>query len=373
MAVYRRGLRKYRVVLWFEGIRREWIVNGTREEADSFDARKRLELEAGTPAALLRTVPTLSAFCALHYRPHAELHLGKYTWHNQAFMVANLMTHLGDFKLTELRPEHVDGYIRERRRKPGPRVIEYERKGKTISYKLDGDAPGPVTVNNELRALKTILNFARRRGVPVASLKIQFLPEAEHRAKAWTSEQLEQLFVATREVAAELLPMVVFLANTGMRKGEALALTWDHVDLAGRQIQVWPSDVWKPKSGRPREVPISDALLPWLEVEHRSKRWVFPSRSGTRFAGWPKKQWERAVAAAGLVGGAHRLRHTYASHFLAACPDLGALAAILGHSDEATTRLYAHMLPGRLERARAAVSISPGIGPATLAAQKAWR
>lgn len=48
-------------------------------------------------------------------------------------------------------------------------------------------------------------------------------------------------------------------------------------------------------------------------------------------------------------------------HFLAKVPDLGLLAEILGHSEESVTRLYQHMLPERLARARNVVSIGmPG-------------
>jgi site-specific recombinase XerD len=50
-------------------------------------------------------------------------------------------------------------------------------------------------------------------------------------------------------------------------------------------------------------------------------------------------------------------RHTYASHFLVNVPDLPYLAQILGHSSIRITELYSHMLPGRLNRAKNAVSI----------------
>jgi len=50
-------------------------------------------------------------------------------------------------------------------------------------------------------------------------------------------------------------------------------------------------------------------------------------------------------------------RHTYASHFLASVPDLFLLAQVLGHSSIRITELYSHMLPGRLNRAKNAVSI----------------
>jgi integrase len=139
--------------------------------------------------------------------------------------------------------------------------------------------------------------------------------------------------------------------------GQALALTWPQVDVRGREIRIWPSDEWQPKDNEPREVPISDALLPLLTGPRRSQTWVFPCSTGERWACWPKLQFDRARERAGLLGGPHTLRHTFASHFLARQPDIGLLAQVLGHSEESVTRLYQHMLPERLARARNVVSI----------------
>jgi integrase len=175
---------------------------------------------------------------------------------------------------------------------------------------------------------------------------------------------------------APVLPLVVFLANTGCRRGEALALRWEGVDLERGLVRFWPSRFWQPKNNSPREVPISTALRPWLEGARRSTH-VFPSRlideeTGIRrpYATWPQKQFETARDAAGLSGGPHKLRHTFASHFLAARPDLPLLAEILGHSSTYVTEIYAHMLPGHLERARDAVSMP---APAEALAMHRWR
>ncbi len=132
---------------------------------------------------------------------------------------------------------------------------------------------------------------------------------------------------------------------------------------------IWPSDLdadgddepWEPKNRRPREVPISDALLPWLSGNRASPVWVFPAlRTGKRFAVWPENQFQRVQRSAGLKGGAHTLRHTYASYFLQT-KSLAALAGVLGHSHTRVTELYAHLLPDHLEGARNAVSFAPSV------------
>ncbi len=94
---------------------------------------------------------------------------------------------------------------------------------------------------------------------------------------------------------------------------------------------------------------------------------MFPCSTGERWTCWPKLQFDRARKAAGLRGGPHTLRHTFASHFLAGQPDIGLLAQVLGHSEESVTRLYQHMVPERLARARNVVSI--GLPPARGTAQ----
>ena len=142
------------------------------------------------------------------------------------------------------------------------------------------------------------------------------------------------------------------------------------MDLDRAEIRIWPNDEWQPKNGKPREIPISDGLRPFLEGERSSPKWVFHNSDGERFASFPKAQFYEAQERAKLSGGPHRLRHTFASIFLAKEPDLGLLAVVLGHSDEAVTRLYAHMLPGRLARARNVVSVTPPDGKAMAEARR---
>jgi Phage integrase family len=132
----------------------------------------------------------------------------------------------------------------------------------------------------------------------------------------------------------------------------------------------------RPKSGRAREIPISDALLPWLHLRRRSA-YVVPDLprkgKGGRYASWPSLAFDRAVEGAKLDGTPHTLRHTFAAHFLASVPDLTLLAEILGHSDTAVTKLYKHLLPDHLARARNAVQVCAPSAAADALALVRWR
>ena len=180
---------------------------------------------------------------------------------------------------------------------------------------------------------------------------------------------------AVVEKSADLLPIVVCLANTGMRCGEVLALIWDDVDLEKREIRVQakPEAGWSPKSDKWRNVPINDDLLPFLSHPGKGSDPVFPCPgTGRRYAYWPTKKFDRARKEAGLQGGPHTLRHTYASHFLKNNPDLYLLSRVLGHSHTRVTELYSHLMPDALVAARRAVSFSSPVGPAETKAKRAW-
>ena len=338
MPVYRKDRESWKVVVKRHGTRKDWIVHGTKKDAEAFEARKRLELEAADPELDPRVVPTFSDFCVTQDRPHAEVHLKASTWYKRSSLLSFVMEQFGSLKLTEIHARAIDDYKKRRRGRPQERLDQQRAAGAAI-----------------------VLNFAaRERKLPIADVHIRLLEETQRRVRAWTREEVDRLLAAVRDESPELLPIVVCLLNPGMRKGEALALTWPQVDVRGREIRIWPSDEWQPKDNEPREVPISDALLPFLTARRRSSTWVFPCGTGDRWSCWPKLQFDRARERVGLRGGPHTLRHTFASHFLARQPDIGLLAQVLGHSEESVTRLYQHMLPERLARARNVVSTGAG-------------
>lgn len=347
MPIYQ-GRRKgtWRVTIYHQRKLTEWIVEGTRAEAKSFEARKRVELDVGR--ASNRAAPTLSEFCRTVYEPHAEHHLKESTWKNvRCYQVATLREHLGGLKLTELGPEAIDRYQRAR-----------------LAAKLR-----PTSVNNELRVLSAILSHARALKYPClsAETKLKKLPvRGAPRATAWTSEEVGRIFDAAKAKAPELLPLLIFLANTGCRKGETIVAEWSWVDEERGLISIPSNEVWQPKSGKPRELALSPAVRVALAGEKRSERYLFPNKNGDRYAFFPKGLWAKVKAEAGVGGSPHRFRHTFASHFLASVPDMFLLARVLGHSDKRVTELYSHLLPGHLERARNAVHLLPTLA-ATLA------
>ncbi len=341
------GRRKgtFRVTVWARGKQVEETVEGSRSEALEHEARMRLA--HGKRSRLTqRIAPHFSDFCREQYSPHASEHLGADTWNKvRRYQVATLAAFFGGYRLTELSTSLVDEYKRQR--------------SKLVL---------PSSVNNELRVLRTMMSWAHTdRELPVAEIKIRRLPtEGTPRVHCWSTPDVSRLLASCRRIDPDFEPLLLFLLNTGCRKGEALAAEWSWVNLKGRVLSIPVTRYWRPKSKRPREVPIGDTLYRVLrDLPKPAPPWLFPNVLGERYATFPQKRFKAVVAGARgvkLSGGPHTCRHTYASHFLQAFPDLPALAGILGHSTTRVTELYTHLLPGHLARARNAVNLGAGPG-----------
>lgn len=330
----RPGTRRVRI--WVRGKSHEWIFEGSKADADKFEARKRIELEANDHQT--RVAPRFSELCVEKYAPFGRANLTKATWRARSNIIASLSLFFGERRMDRFEAGDVEAYK---------------------THRLTESKLRPISLNTELRTLKIIFRWAAARGYPMKLPPIVLLKEPRGRVKLWTPTEIAKLLDVTRTKAPGLLPMVIFLANTGCRKGEAQAAEWSWVDLPAGMLRIPANEAWKPKSGRAREIPISDACRVVLSAPHRSERWVFPTRDGRRYERFPDALFKEMQKDANVSGGPHVLRHSYASAFLQAVPDLFLLANVLGHSHTRITELYAHLLPEHLDRARNAVNIGP--------------
>lgn len=327
----------HRVVVWAHGRSHEKIVRGSKRNAR--DAEHMMAVEWGARGKNESIAPSFCDFAREQYSPHARQHLGADTWKKvRRFQVATFAAFFGRTRLDALTSEMVDEY----------------KHARTVA------GVQPSTLNQELTVLKTMLTWAREdRGLRVASIKIRRLAvTADPRVKCWTTDEVTRIYAVAQRDDPELVPMLVFLINTGCRKGECVAADWSWVDLHKRMLSIPVTRFWRPKNKRPREVPISDALWAVLSSLPRGKI-LFPSARGRRFAKFPDKRMTAIIKSAKCTGSPHTTRHTFASHFLGSGRSLHELARILGHSQLRTTELYTHLLPGHLEGARNAVNLSP--------------
>ena len=342
MPIYRgRRANTWRVTVYSRGEQHEWIVEGTKRDARRWEDERRAELRKA-PVAPTRNEPTFSDFCVSHYRLHAALHLGAKTWRERRYQLARLCEHFGALRVSQLSAEAIDAY-----------------KQTEIARGIR-----PSSVNTSLRALRAALGWGATQGLVDVIPKVKLLPEdGERRVHWWTTGQVRALYASAAQRWPAGVPLLHFLLETGCRKGELCAADWEWVDWDAAMLRIPVTRWWRPKNKRPREVPLSPALLATLRKLGPRTGPIFRATSaqcrGARFKEFPDEPYRIARNAAGLSGGAHTTRHTFASHFLASRPDLGLLAEVLGQSQLRVTELYAHMLPERLARARGAVQLAP--------------
>ncbi len=271
---------------------------------------------------------------------------------------------LGPVRLAELTPEHID---------------------RLYSDLIDGRYVGatPATVQHVHRTLRSALNTAVRRRLVAwnPALHVDLPEHRRARGSVWEPAQVGAFLDFTRE--HRLYALFHLIAFTGMRRGEAIGLHWEDVNLAAQLVVVqWQvTDAGDgPKLGPTktaaggRVVPIdgftAEVLARHLARQQRERRaWaeaaedldlVFSREDGALLR-------PDAVTHlfASLVHEAelprirlHDLRHTHASLALAAGVDIKIVSNRLGHSTTAITAdLYTHVTSAVARRAADAIAL----------------
>ncbi|MDM2097763.1 site-specific integrase, partial [Mycobacteroides abscessus] len=159
--------------------------------------------------------------------------------------------------------------------------------------------------------------------------------------------------------------LVLVLAFTGLRWGEAIALTVADVEFLKRRISVHSNavqvgqefKVGQTKGKENRTVPVAESVLARLAVRCRGrteKDLLFPARAGGYLkrpsydsTGWFNRAVERAQVQTITP---HDLRHTCASLAVSSGANVLAVSRMLGHKDPSVTlRVYADLFDSDLD------------------------
>lgn len=264
----------------------------------------------------------------------------------------------GALRLDRLRPSDIDALL--------VRLRDHTKPGK------DGKAV-PALADSTIRliyaTLRSGLDAAVRDGLIARNPALKVAqPRVERReARHITTAELQTLLAAAKEY--RYYPAVALLAATGMRRGEALALRWDAVDLDAGTARITATlgavggrlMFSEPKTTRSRRtVPIPPSVVALLR-RHRTaqkaerlragNQWqdktglVFTTELGAPVDGRRVLAMVKAAAKkAGLQGvGVHTLRHSAAVAWLEGGTHIKAVSDLLGHSSIAVTGdVYLH-------------------------------
>ncbi|PTE19778.1 hypothetical protein C5F48_21090 [Cereibacter changlensis JA139] len=153
---------------------------------------------------------------------------------------------------------------------------------------------------------------------------------------------------ARADTAPMLTALIRFLALTGCRRGEALALRWDWIDGTRAALP-------DAKAG-PRSIWLGTPALELLASLHRTSDLVFcendkPLRASALDKLWREIRTELRLGDLRL----HDLRHSFATTAVSAGEPLRTVGGLLGHSDLAITEGYTHLADDTLRKAAESV------------------
>lgn len=174
----------------------------------------------------------------------------------------------------------------------------------------DGSDVLSVNPVKRLTATKGWYKVGRRRTV----LKVHQLPAwyaavQALKATTGTPDADPSAAHAGEATAADVADLLVLLLFTGLRRSEALTLTWDQVDLKDRTLSLADT-----QNDEPLVLPLSNvvhALLSAREAARGKSRFVFPGKGKLGHLIEPKRELAKVRQACGIEFILHDLRRTF--------------------------------------------------------------
>lgn len=249
-------------------------------------------------------------------------------------------------------------------------------KGITLQHwynQLAKDGKTHSQINNLNKLLNKFFRYAYQEGYinrnPCSNVKNPVKKE-DKKKDVFTIEEIEKILNASK--GSRFYCLIKLLATTGMRLGEAMALTWDDVDLEKQTIKIDKSmnkvrEITPPKTkSSNRTIAFQSSLV----ADFKAKRvlnakekllagydrtdLVFPNEAGelqdqSNF----RKEFEKILGKIEIrYRPPHTFRHSFTSIMRQNGYSLEVIADILGHSSILTTGdIYSHASADDLKKA----------------------
>jgi len=191
----------------------------------------------------------------------------------------------------------------------------------------------------DLVLLQHILKIARFEwGIPLEDNPLDYVkkpPASKPRNRRLEPGEFENIKEAlTGSRATYLWPLIQVAVETGMRRGELLAATWEALDLHARSLILHDT-----KNGDKRTIPLSSKTTNILAKLPRTDRRIFPVTAVAA-----RQSWDRMLARAGIQNlHFHDLRHEAISRFFEMGLSVPEVALISGHRDYRMLFRYTHL------------------------------
>ncbi len=271
---------------------------------------------------------------------------------------------LGHLKLKDIRPSHIQQYIKQLTELPKKTRGQLQENGETIAAS---------TVRRYLTVLQSIFKQAVKQGLlneNPANVEHLTLPKAQvPKIDIFTKQEAAQMLAALEKEDLQFQTLIQLAIFTGARRGELIALKFSDIDFEQRKITIersaykitgQPLATKPPKDYETRTVTINESCCQLLKMLKREKLaesqrlgsawcgddWVFTQWNGEMMnLMTPTKQFAKFLKKNGLKHRKfHSLRHTSATLLLYAGVNIKQVQGRLGHGDIETTNKYLHLI-----------------------------
>jgi integrase len=235
---------------------------------------------------------------------------------------------------------------------------------------LEADGLSPRTVKVVFAVVSAMFKAAEKDRIitrsPCADVTLPKVHDDE--VVPPTVEEVASMSAAIEE---RYRALVVTLAGSGLRIGEALGLNVSDVNFLQRTIRVdkqrrQDGTIGPVKSASSRRtVPVGRVVIDELAAHlaaHPTHGPIFLDSLGQplRYRIW-RGIWERTARPLGIAHTSHDLRHFYASALIAGGASVKQVQTVLGHADASITlKTYAHLWPGDDDRTRQVMDAALG-------------
>lgn len=225
--------------------------------------------------------------------------------------------------------------------------------------KLSDENKKDTTIHDHARAIRTLLRFWAEEGY-CKPVKFDMPRVAKRRLPTLTAEELTKAINSCTSKRDKAL--LLFLADSGLRRAEVVALNWEDVDIQTGLVRVV-----RGKGGKSRSAVISPTTRRYLlqyrrTIQSSPKSPVFLSRTKERLTGTGVLIiFRRLSKQTGLHITPHALRRTFAILSLRAGMDVLHLQAMLGHASLDMVQHYAQMVDDDLLQAHSQHSPVEGL------------
>ncbi len=291
---------------------------------------------------------------------------------NNVSYAGRVVRELGDLRLDEVTEERLRRFLAELKPERNGRSIGEEaskRMRATYVLVLRGIFTHAVRLGWILSNPAAALKIGRTKARVGATLRREqyFEPQDVRRVVRQAREAWRYGGNANRDCemqqAQQDATMILMAALTGLRIGELIALTWQHVDLQNAAVHVVEARTMgvtgTPKSGAGRTVPLAPEIAEALAQLRRRQHFTGPQdlafvgRNGGHVdSGAVRRRFQAATERAELHRISwHGLRHTFGVTMARHGTPLALIQSWLGHGDVSTTMIYAAFVPTEADAA----------------------